>query len=79
MTLTAEEIQNVAEYQVCGVLHELTCPVCTETLAVDASGLRCPRCRFHQDWVPNYIREGTWRRWVAHLQASDAGPYLMHP
>ena len=79
VSLTEAEIANVNDYQVCGVLHELTCSVCMEPLVADESGLHCPRCRFRQSWVPNYILAGRWRRWVDHLKASPAGHFLMLP
>ncbi len=62
--LTAEEYESVAEYQRNEVLHKLTCPVCLEVLEPSESGLKCPRCRYRQDWVPDYVRDGRWRTWA---------------
>lgn len=55
---TVEETHNIIRWQRAGYVHEFTCKYThsgSRTLLVYTSGLVCPICDYHQNWVPDYV------------------------
>lgn len=60
---TAEQVRSINGFQKAGIFHPLTCgnDGCDADLVVRFEGMRCPACGYEQDWVHDFMADGTWR------------------
>lgn len=60
---TPDQIESINGFQRAGIFHPFTCGTegCGHDLVAEAEGMRCPRCDYRQDWVHDFMADGTWR------------------
>ena len=61
IVFTAEEVDEINEYQNSGKYHPLTCEHGHGALEATYAGLICPVCGYTQTWIHGWIRTGNWR------------------
>lgn len=61
------QVNSINEFQEAGVVHPFTCgdDECraknsSAVLVADEGGLKCPCCPYTQDWVHDYMADGSW-------------------
>jgi hypothetical protein len=68
---TKEQVANITTWQRCAFVHPFTrgSPMCEATLEATTEGLVCPVCHYTQDWVHDYIANGT--EWMNGISKVD--------
>ena len=70
---TPEEVESINEYQDSGFFHPFTCGGDNHNkahldgegvLVADENGLYCPYCDYKQYWVHDFMKNGTWRKFM---------------
>jgi hypothetical protein len=56
-----EQVDNINEFQTSGMVHEFTC-VCRKALVATEKGMVCPACGRTQDWVHDFMADGSLKK-----------------
>ena len=67
-----EQIKSINEFQQSGAFHPFTCGSGRRTdadhtdgeglLVATADGMICPFCDYRQDWVHDFMADGSWKK-----------------
>lgn len=62
-----EQVKSINSFQREGMMHPFTCGSISEhdgedILIAFVDGLYCPMCDYTQDWVHDFMANGTWKK-----------------